>query len=64
MDDRSTKRKPRPFLGILFECCNAYARIYRRADGTAYAGGCPSCGRRIKVRVGSGGSDQRFFRAR
>ncbi len=54
----------RPWLGVNFECCGVYARIYRSADGVAYSGRCPRCLRPISMRVGQGGVSQRLFRAR
>ena len=54
----------RPWLGIYFECCGAYSRIYRNADGTAYQGRCPHCTAHVRLRVGPGGTDNRFFTAR
>lgn len=54
----------RSFLGIFFECCNVYGRIYKNKEGTAYEGRCPKCLRRVHVRVGEGGTSQRFFKAR
>jgi hypothetical protein len=57
-------RRKRQFLGIHFECCNTYCRIYKTADGTAYAGSCPRCGMPVRVPIGKGGTSQRFFRAR
>lgn len=51
------------FLGITFECCNVYARIYKNKDGTAYVGRCPKCMRTVKVPIGKGGTNARFFRA-
>lgn len=56
------KKTPKKFLGILFECCGVYGRIYQNKDGTAYVGRCPKCMRAIKVKIGEGGTGQRFFR--
>jgi hypothetical protein len=53
----------RPWVSILFKCCSVYQRVYRSADGTRYAGRCPKCGRPVKLAVGSGGTDARFFTA-
>ena len=58
---RSTSLFNRPWIGIHFECCGIYTRIYRNAEGTAYHGHCPRCLRRINLRVGPGGTDARFF---
>lgn len=54
----------RKFLGVHFQCCNVYARIYVNPEGTAYKGNCPRCGKRVEVKVGPGGTDSRFFTAR
>jgi hypothetical protein len=51
------------FLGIHFRCCNIYQRIYRTADGTAYEGRCPRCGKQARIPIGEGGTDHRFFEA-
>ena len=53
----------RRWLGIRFDCCNTYSRMYRNAAGTAYVGCCPKCTRRLSVPIGPGGTPQRFFRA-
>ncbi len=53
----------RRWLGIRFDCCNAYSRMYRNTAGTAYVGRCPKCTRRLSVPIGPGGTPQRFFRA-
>ena len=51
----------RPFLSVHFACCGAYARIYRSADGSAYRGRCPRCGKPVNFVIGPGGTDCRFF---
>jgi hypothetical protein len=58
MEENSKK-----FLGIMFECCNIYRRVYINKEGNAYEGRCPKCYAEVKVRIGTGGSDTRFFRA-
>ena len=61
---RRSARQGRPFLGVLFECCGVYARIYRDPDARFYVGRCPRCLRVLKVRVGPDGTPARFLRAR
>ena len=53
----------RPYVSILFECCNVYARVYRRPDQLYYRGRCPKCLRAVKLRVGPDGTPARIFRA-
>ncbi len=53
----------RPYIGILFECCGIYARLYRRPDRMVYQGRCPKCLRSVRVRVGRDGVNSRLFRA-
>lgn len=52
------------YLGILFSCCQVYARIAPDRQGRAYRGHCPRCGRPITIGIGPGGTSQRFFTAR
>ena len=61
-DNDNEKREPRKFLGIMFDCCGVYGRIYQNKDGTAYVGRCPKCMRPVRVPIGKGGTGQRFFR--
>jgi len=60
--DGESDRRGR-FLGITFACCGVYARIYLNRDGTAYEGRCPRCFKNVRLLVGPGGSDSRFFTA-
>ena len=53
----------RPYVGMHFKCCNVYNRIYINRELTAYAGLCPRCGAPVEVRIGPGGTDDRFFTA-
>ncbi len=53
----------RRFVVIHFVCCDVYSRIYVNRAGTAYSGNCPRCAKRIDLKIGPGGTDQRFFTA-
>ena len=58
------RQRGRSFLGIQFDCCGVYARIYRSATVAAYAGACPRCGRPVEIPIGQGGTGSRFFTVR
>ena len=56
-------QQDKKFLGIMFECCNIYRRIYINKEGNAYEGRCPKCFGEVKIIIGPGGSEKRIFRA-
>jgi hypothetical protein len=59
-----SERAPKKFIGVKFECCGVYRRVYVNSAGTAYVGWCPKCSAKVTVRIGPGGTDDRFFNAR
>lgn len=59
--DRHDPKKE--YLGILFECCRVYTRIYKNKAGDAYVGWCPRCARKVTIPVSPLGTDSRFFKA-
>lgn len=61
--DGEHSSKSRPWLGVRFECCQVYTRIYRNRAGTEYTGWCPRCGAAVRVPIGPAGTHARFFRA-
>lgn len=61
-DDANATGAPQS-LGVMFECCHIYRRIFKRPDGSAYEGRCPKCGHPARVLVGEGGSASRVWRS-
>ena len=69
MADEDNQQKPikRKFIGVWFECCHTYGRLYKNKEGTIYRGRCPKCLRTVQVRVdvnNENATNRRFFRGR
>lgn len=60
-DARPVPHEPRPSIGVYFRCANAYVRVFRNPQGTAYLARCPKCSKTKTFRVGPDGSSQRQF---
>ncbi len=63
-DSQPHAHASRKFVGVQFECCDVYTRVYVNRDQTAYEGRCPKCGKKVRLGIGPGGTDARFFTAR
>lgn len=63
MPDEEKSEEKGKYLGIMFNCCRVYARIHKNKEGTAYVGRCPKCLKTIRIPIGKGGTDKRFFNA-
>ena len=53
----------RRFVGVHFVCCDVYSRVYINREETAYEGNCPKCAKKVRLKIGPGGTDSRFFTA-
>jgi hypothetical protein len=60
-DENANDGPAKKFLGLKFTCCGLYSRVYVNRDGTAYEGRCPKCLKHVKLKIGEGGTDSRFF---
>jgi hypothetical protein len=61
--DRKAAIPGRSFVGVQFKCCDVYVRVYVNRDRTAYEGNCPKCAKPVRLEIGPGGTDSRFFTA-
>ena len=55
------KKNQRPFIGIMFKCCNVYSRIYLNKKNDAFVGWCPKCAKQAIIRISPDGEDSSFF---
>ena len=61
--ERRGSDSSRRFVGVHFTCCDVYTRVYLNREATAYEGNCPKCAKRVRLRIGPGGTNARFFTA-
>ena len=64
-EDNQEQSNKRKFIGVWFECCHAYGRLYKNKEGTEYFGRCPKCLRSVRVPINSNSekaTNRRFFR--
>ena len=66
MQEDNTNQQPqkRKYIGVWFECCHAYGRLYKNKEGTMYRGRCPRCLRPVRVPIdvnSNRATDRRFF---
>lgn len=54
----------RPYLRIMFDCCQVYQRIYRDRIGRFYEGRCPRCLRTVRFKIAPHGTGARAFSVR
>ena len=59
----SNSPSKRKWIGVHFQCCQVYSRIYINKQNTAYEGNCPRCLKKVRVRIGTKGTEDRFFKA-
>ncbi|TNF53458.1 hypothetical protein EP227_05900 [bacterium] len=54
----------RKFIGVWFECCDVYERVYINKKKTAYVGWCPKCAHRVEIKINPRGTTSRFFKVK
>ena len=63
-DHENHTKRDRPFIGVRFDCCGVYQRIYRDPDQLYYSGRCPKCLKTLRVEVDpKNGKAVRFLKA-
>jgi hypothetical protein len=55
------RQQNKPFLGIFYECCRLYGRVYLNRAGTAFEGRCPRCLKPVVVHLSDKGTTDRFL---
>lgn len=64
-DNKATviPRERKPFIGVKFDCCQVYTRIYANKDETAYEGRCPKCLRKVCIEIHKKSVHCKFYSA-
>jgi hypothetical protein len=62
--DKRGREAERPWIGVHFECCGIYARVYRDVSADRYESRCPKCAAPITIRVSPDGVSTNIVRAR
>jgi len=60
-NNKQSEKKKRPFIGVIFKCCNVYSRIYINKEKNAFNGRCPKCGAKMEVLISPTGTKSNFF---
>ena len=60
-ENEAQDNRQREFLGINFECCRIYSRIFINDEKDKFLGNCPRCGKYVQFDISPDGTDARFF---
>jgi len=61
METDITMGTPRPFVGVVLQCCHVYVRLYVNAAGDRFTGWCPKCLKQVEILLSEEGTTDRFF---